>query len=742
MTELTEKQRRKLLATADIVEHGDIAVLTKLLEFYDFFQENKEEFMTKMEELSRLNTDKSTAGLVKVIEELLIRASNLETDAKNLSELGEKERKNVFLEIKNLKSDLKDVLKEIEKVRESIPELPPETDLTDMYNKLVEVEKKIPKIPDEIKPEQVRDKLEFLEDEERLKIKSIHKLQEELDELKKKIDSKVMPMGGGSSGGGRIVKTYDLSSSLDGVLKTFSLPAFCRVLVVHLASSPFSASRPTTDYTIDYAYIANAAPTLRYDVSILPISNNIYELGTTTLKWFRSWTSYASTTQLSADSLCLNSDTCRTTWPTGGSGTFSWTPTSWGVSTSTTLGFLNGFLSTASSTINSNLLITGNSTTTNATTTAFAVSSLTSALLQTNANGSLDEYAGTTCTNQFVRVLSALGVATCATVDISADTNLAGDTEVVLTGDALSLASTIARDTELPVGANPTGTIGLTAVNGVATTFLRSDGAPALSQSITPTWTGAHIFANITRSTTTSATTTNLFSTTASSTTLSVGTTFNFLGTVITNVATWFSGLFDSNLATKTLADITGCTDCLNATDIEDIYLLDDGDVGTGVYDFGGATSFEIPNGTGPTLNAIGQLAWDITSGNLAVSTSTTGHVVIGGATTTLYAFAVASTSPDFISGGTIELPAHFLAQTAIAVICEADAGTSVVINLSDSAASADSNAATCTTTSTQFQLTSNNSYAAYAAPRLEFGTITGSVDRLSIRIIGYRTSN
>ena len=116
--------------------------------------------------------------------------------------------------------------------------------------------------------------------------------------------------------------------------------------------------------------------------------------------------------------------------------------------------------------------------------------------------------------------------------------------------------------------------------------------------------------------------------------------------------------------------------------------------------------------------------------------------MVIGGATTTLYAFAVASTSPDFISGGTIELPAHFLAQTAIAVICEADAGTSVAINISDSAATADSNAVTCTTTSTQFQFTSNNSYAAYAAPRLEFGTVTGSVDRLSIRIIGYRTSN
>ena len=47
-------------------------------------------------------------------------------------------------------------------------------------------------------------------------------------------------------------------------------------------------------------------------------------------------------------------------------------------------------------------------------------------------------------------------------------------------------------------GANPTATIGLTAVNGSATTFLRSDGAPALSQAIAPTWTGAHLWSGVT----------------------------------------------------------------------------------------------------------------------------------------------------------------------------------------------------------------------------------------------------
>lgn len=53
-------------------------------------------------------------------------------------------------------------------------------------------------------------------------------------------------------------------------------------------------------------------------------------------------------------------------------------------------------------------------------------------------------------------------------------------------------------------GGNPTGTVGLTAVNGVAGTYMRSDAAPPLSQAISPTWTGTHLFngALITGSTT------------------------------------------------------------------------------------------------------------------------------------------------------------------------------------------------------------------------------------------------
>ncbi len=59
-----------------------------------------------------------------------------------------------------------------------------------------------------------------------------------------------------------------------------------------------------------------------------------------------------------------------------------------------------------------------------------------------------------------------------------------------------SLAPNGGTTLPLPAGAfaNPTAQVGLAAVNGSAVTAMRSDGAPALSQSISPTWTGTHTF--------------------------------------------------------------------------------------------------------------------------------------------------------------------------------------------------------------------------------------------------------
>lgn len=58
----------------------------------------------------------------------------------------------------------------------------------------------------------------------------------------------------------------------------------------------------------------------------------------------------------------------------------------------------------------------------------------------------------------------------------------------------LATCAFVLANTSSVSAANPSGSVGLSTVNGTATTFLRSDGSPALSQSIVPTWTGQHIF--------------------------------------------------------------------------------------------------------------------------------------------------------------------------------------------------------------------------------------------------------
>lgn len=109
------------------------------------------------------------------------------------------------------------------------------------------IEKDIPQLGEEI-----RDSLELLEGKERLNMSAIDGLIEALEALKKRIEeaNKVLYVGGGSTGGGRIVRSYDLSTLLNGTTTTFSLPAFYRVISVHLSSFP-NILRPDVDYTTD-----------------------------------------------------------------------------------------------------------------------------------------------------------------------------------------------------------------------------------------------------------------------------------------------------------------------------------------------------------------------------------------------------------------------------------------------------------------------------------------------------------
>lgn len=75
----------------------------------------------------------------------------------------------------------------------------------------------------------------------------------------------------------------------------------------------------------------------------------------------------------------------------------------------------------------------------------------------------------------------------------TASTSVLGAVKV--DGTSITISGGVISSTGGASGHNPTASVGLTAINGTATTFLRSDGAPALDQGISPTWTGAHTWA-------------------------------------------------------------------------------------------------------------------------------------------------------------------------------------------------------------------------------------------------------
>ena len=129
---------------------------------------------------------------------------------------------------------------------------------------------------------------------------------------------------------------------------------------------------------------------------------------------------------------------------TGGS--FAWTPQSWGNSTSTTLGFLQGFLSTASSTINSTfnlpslsnggLAVFGGLVSSSATTTAGTGLTYSGNAFNVNTSQNIATLSNLTG-NGFVKTGSGDG-----TLSIDTNTYLTGNQSITLSGDVSGSGTT------------------------------------------------------------------------------------------------------------------------------------------------------------------------------------------------------------------------------------------------------------------------------------------------------------
>ncbi len=210
-----------------------------------------------------------------------------------------------------------------------------------------------------------------------------------------------------------------------------------------------------------------------------------------------------------------------------------------------------------------------------------------------------------------------------------APTRLANGTAgQVLQSNGTTLAPSWATLTGMSF-ANPTGSVGLTAVNGSAATWMRSDAAPALNVGIIPTWTGAHTWSALG--------------------TFNLG--LNASGAAINLNA---SSNFDTNINTGTS---TGA-----------VHIADGGTGGNAI------TIGNTASSTGITARVgTGNLAWMAVAGSTYAigASTTTGTITIGGTSMT--------TGNTTINGGTGTGAISLTPGTAGTIVIGAAAGTGAI---------------------------------------------------------------
>ena len=177
-------------------------------------------------------------------------------------------------------------------------------------------------------------------------------------------------------------------------------------------------------------------------------------------EYFTNFTSYVRSLFSATAPLSYNSSTGEFSCPTCGSGgsAFPFTVTGYGVSTSTTVGFLNGIMTTASSTLNGGIKI-DTSTTTSGTTTNLAILGVTAGrLLATNAIGTVVS-TSTIGNNQ-------LQNSTIALTDANSTLTIGGSPASL--GGTLTATLNLASQ-NIWTGASTTFTNGVSITNGTTT---------------------------------------------------------------------------------------------------------------------------------------------------------------------------------------------------------------------------------------------------------------------------------
>jgi len=153
-----------------------------------------------------------------------------------------------------------------------------------------------------------------------------------------------------------------------------------------------------------------------------------------------------------------------------------------------------------------------------------------------------------------------------------------------------------------------------------------------------------------------------------------------------------------------------------------------------GEWDFGGATSLEIPNGTAPTVDATGECAWDTTDDQLICGDSGNTARVVAHDEFRIISTTIHASSTYFASGQSLLALQYKDALEITQFLCSVENGTSKVLNFTDG--TNDTETITCTTGgASDTDVATNDTFTAGELGYIEFGATTGNVTAVHIEV-------
>lgn len=153
--------------------------------------------------------------------------------------------------------------------------------------------------------------------------------------------------------------------------------------------------------------------------------------------------------------------------------------------------------------------------------------------------------------------------------------------------------------------------------------------------------------------------------------------------------------------------------------------------------DLGGKTSFEIPNGTAPVVDTLGEIALDTTGDQFLVADSGGTARVVQIEDQLIWSRTIASTSIAFINGSTMPLTTRLDGFTITRIQCHVVTGTSKVIAIEDASGNSSEDITCATTNTTDDGSITNATFTASELAFIDFGATSGAVDYVNISVFG-----